>query len=201
MAKEPGVRYDLGGDARQHLLEHLNTWGDLEWQPLGGRGIDPATGQVYAFLPSGLAAEALTIGALNRITCERSYAKRSGPAALLKAHLQMENAVYVVPEVGPSFREMLTWPDDWLPRLFVGCDERAFQLWTSAVDDLGELEDALGATEDWHYRGFLTRSAALRGRTGSCEVTLQDLRELVAETRAVIFGAFDGYGYLVWEQP
>ena len=197
---KPGRRYELGEDARTHLLEHLGTWGDLEWKPLGGKGIDPATGQVYAFLPSGLTAKELTIEALNRITYERSYEQRSGPAALLRAHLQTENAVYVVPEVCPSFQEMLTWPKDWLPPLAVGCDDRAFRVWTSAVDDLGRLEDALGATEDWHYRGFLTYSAALRGRTGSCKVTLQDLRELVAETRAVIFGAFDGCGYLVWER-
>ena len=143
---KPGRRYELGEDARTHLLEHLGTWGVLEWKPLGGRGIDPATGQVYAFLPSGLAAEELTIEALNRITYERSYATRSGPAALLRAHLQTENAVYVVPEVCPSFQEMLTWPKDWLPPLAVGCDDRAFQVWTSAVDDLGRLEDALGAT-------------------------------------------------------
>ena len=177
------------GDARQYLLEHLELWGDLEWKPLGGRGIDIATGQVYAFLPPDLAAEELTTEALNRITCERSYEQRSGPAALLRAHLQTENAVYVVPEVCPSFQEMLAWPKDWLPPLVIGWDDRAFQVWTPAVDDLGELGVALGATEGWHYRGFLTYSSALRGRTGHGEAATEELRELVAKTRAVIFGA------------
>lgn len=200
MAQDPGKRYELGEDARAHLLEHLNIWGDLEWKPPGGKGIDPATGRVYAFLPSGLNAEELTIGALYRITCDRPYAKRSGPAALLRAHLQTEDAVYVVPEVVMRYQEMLAWPDVQFSPLLVSCENRAFQAWTATTDDINELSAALGATEDWHYRGFLTYSAALRGRTGSCEVTIQILRELVAETRAVIFGAFDGCGYLVWER-
>lgn len=194
------MRYELGEDARTHLLEHLDIWGDLEWKPLGGKGIDVATGQVYAFLPSGLTAEELTIRALSRITCDRPYDMNSGLAALLKAHLREENAVYIVPEVVVRYQEMLAGSEYWSSPFVLGCEDRAFQVLTGATDDMDELEVALGATEDWHYRGFLTYSSALRGRTGHGEAAIEQLRELVAETRAVIFGAFDGCGYLVWER-
>lgn len=199
MPEELATRYELGGDARAHLTEHLEVWGDLEWTS-SEKHLDLTTGQVYAFLPQGLTAEALTIKALNRITYERSYDRRSGLCALLQRHLRRADAVFVVPEVGPSYQEMLTWPKDWLPPLILGCDDRAFQVWTSATDDNDEFKSALGATEDWHYRGFLTYSAVLRGRTGNYEVTVETLGDLVSETRAIIFGAFDGEGYLVWER-
>ena len=205
MAHEKAVRYSLGEDARAHLREKLEIWGHHVVTAAVKEQLDLSEGEIFAFLPENLSADELTIEALSRICYERDYDMYPPIFRLLQEHLNREDAVVIVPEVMPTYQEILGYADagaDWLPPLLLGFDTQACHAWTFYTEDESEFEAMLGMTEDWQHLAFLTYLPKLHGRTGKFEIETPEplLKGLAAETRAIIFKTFDGEGCIVWEK-
>ena len=144
------------------------------------------------------------IEALSRICYERRYDILTPLLKILREHLKWDNAVVLVPDVMPTYQELvaLARNEDLIPPLLLGFDTQACHAWTSYTEDERESRAMLGMTEDWQHFAFLTYSPELRGRTGKLEIETPEplLKSLAGETRAIIFKTFDGEGCIVWQR-
>ena len=142
--KSSSLRF--GEEARAHLYEKLERWGYHVLTAAIKEQFNLSQGKIFAFLPENLSADELTIEALSRICYERNYDIVSSLFKLLQEHLKRDNAVVVVPDVMPTYQELvaLAQHEALLPPLLLGFGTRACHAWTSYTEDGRELKAMLG---------------------------------------------------------